>query len=267
MPYSSAVPGEESVGQTRGGAVAAAAVLGLILAGCGQGEKPDASGEKKEKARSAPYGSLEDVPEKLADDGTTIVVGDPDAPLTVHVYEDPRCPYCEVFEVSGGGPKLREDIVARRAGARYTLASFLDDRVGGSGSKKAVNALRAALEEGKFAEYHEVLYAHQPEETVDGFTDAYLLELAGQVEGLRGPAFDRAVKTMKYRAFVTASEKAYEQADGGGDAIGPGTPTAVINEVRIPTDYNQVLYDGEQFALLLDDIRKRPWIWDEQTFE
>ncbi|GAA5016690.1 hypothetical protein GCM10023335_42640 [Streptomyces siamensis] len=51
-------------------------------------------------------------------------------------------------------------------------ASFLDDRVGGSGSKRAVNALRAALEEGKFVEYHEVLYANQPEESVDGCTDA-----------------------------------------------------------------------------------------------
>lgn len=101
---------------------------------------------------------------------------------------------------------MRKATLARDAVTEYTLGSFLDDRVGGSGSKKAVNALRAALEAGKFAEYHEVLYAHQPEEAVDGFTDAYLLELAGQVDGLRGPAFDSAVKSMKYRAFVTASE-------------------------------------------------------------
>lgn len=59
----------------------------------------------------------------------------------------------------------------RTATAQYTLASFLDDGVGGSGSKKAVNALRAALKEGKFLEYHEVLYLNQPEESVDGYTE------------------------------------------------------------------------------------------------
>ncbi|MFI2635111.1 DsbA family protein [Streptomyces collinus] len=122
----------------------------------------------------------------------------------MHLYEDPRCPYCEQFETSGGGPQLRKALVDRRATARYTLASFVDDRAGGSGSKKAVNALRAALEEGKFVEFHEVLYLYQPEESVDGYTDAYLLKLAGEVEGLRSPAFDAAVKSMKYRAFVTS---------------------------------------------------------------
>ncbi|MFF6804186.1 DsbA family protein [Streptomyces sp. NPDC012616] len=85
----------------------------------------------------------------------------------------------------------------RRVRAEYTLASLLDDRVGGTGSKKAVNALRAAVEEGRFVEYHEVLYANQPEESTDGYTDAYLLQLAGKVKGLRGPEFDAAVRSMK----------------------------------------------------------------------
>jgi hypothetical protein len=102
----------------------------------------------------------------------------------------------------------------RRTRTEYTLASFLDDRAGGRGSKKAVNALRAALERGKFVEYHEVLRAHQPEESTDGYTDACLLELAGKVKGLRSPEFNAAVKNMKYRSFVTASQKAYERAGG-----------------------------------------------------
>ncbi|WP_423247704.1 DsbA family protein [Streptomyces achmelvichensis] len=143
----------------------------------------------------------------------------------------------------------------------YTLASFLDDRVGGSGSKKAVNALRAALEEGRFAEYHEVLYANQPEEAVDGYTDAFLLNLAGQVEGLRSPEFDAAVKTMKYRTFVTTSEKAYERAGGKEDPGGPGTPTAVINGKRIPLEYNGLLLDRSAFTDLLKRIHANPVEW------
>lgn len=79
----------------------------------------------------------------------------------------------------------------RRTRTEYTMASFLDDRLGGGGSKKAVNALRAALGEGKFVEYHEVLYANQPEESVDGYTTTALLDLAGEVEGLRDPRSTR----------------------------------------------------------------------------
>ncbi|WP_332888258.1 DsbA family protein [Streptomyces carminius] len=160
------------------------------------------------------------MPEKLGADGTTITVGDPGVALTVHLYEDPQCPYrkCKESEVFGGGPELRAATIRREANTEYTLASLLDDRAGGSGSKKAVNALRAALGEDRFAEYHEALYTHQPEESADGYTDALLLELASQVEGLRGPKFDTAVKTTKYQACVTASQKAYERA---GDEENP----------------------------------------------
>ncbi|WP_430382420.1 thioredoxin domain-containing protein [Streptomyces sp. P10-4] len=257
-------------------AAVAVAVMGLSATGCGGGQKPsdDAKGDRPKAGAKADaeivadgdYAGPEDLPERLAADGTTIVVGDPDAPVAVRLYEDPRCPVCEEFEVRGGAPELRRAAVRREARIEYVLASFLDDRVGGSGSKKAVNALRAALDAGKFAEYHDVLYAHQPEVSVDGFTDAYLLKLAGRVEGLRGPAFDSAVKTMKYRSFVTAAEKAYERAGGAEEPGGPGTPTADINGVRIPAEYNGVLFDPEVFGTLLTRIRKDPEGWKESAF-
>ncbi|MEV4427554.1 thioredoxin domain-containing protein [Streptomyces sp. NPDC049602] len=137
---------------------------------------------------------------------------------------------------------------------QYTLASFLDDRLGGTGSKKAVNALRAALEADRFTEYHKVLYANQPEEAVDGYTDAYLLELAEQVPGLRSPGFDSAVKTMKYRSFVEASEGAHELA-------ADGTPTAYIDDKRIPEANSGLLYDGELLHQVVREVRRDPDGW------
>jgi hypothetical protein len=114
-------------------------------------------------------------------------------------------------------------------------------------------------------EFHEVLYFYQPEESVDGYTDAYLLKLAGEVEGLRSPAFDAAVKSMKYRAFVTASQKAYERAGGTAEPEGPGTPTAVINDKRIPSELGEVLLDGTLFAQLLAQIHTNPLEWEHTT--
>ncbi|MFK4104890.1 thioredoxin domain-containing protein [Streptomyces sp. NPDC019531] len=246
--------------------VLTAALVGAALAGCGQRDLPVETEAGTTMGAVTAYGSLEDVPEKLGADGTTITVGDPKAPVAVHLYEDPRCPVCEEFESTGGGPTVRGATVRREARTEYTLASFLDDRVGGSGSKKAVNALRAALEEGKFAEYHDVLYNNQPEEAVDGFTDSSLLQLAEQVEGLRTPAFESAVRTTKYRSFVTASEKAYEKAGGEENPGGPGTPTADINDVRVPEKYNFLIFDPAALGGLLDEIRNTPENWDDSIF-
>ncbi|MFE5754524.1 DsbA family protein [Streptomyces massasporeus] len=242
-----------------GGRVVWCAVAVLALAGCGR------AAEVPPPERRPAFESTEDLPEKLGADGTTIMVGDPDAKVKVHLYEDLRCPVCEQFETSGGGPQLRRAMLDRGVTAQYTLASFLDDRVGGNGSKKAANALRAALKEGKFLEYHELLYLNQPEESVDGYTDAYLLKLAGQVEGLRSTAFDAAVKNMKYRDFVAASQKAYERAGGAEEPEGPGTPTEVINDKRIPAEVSGVLHDGTLFSQLLDQIHADPWEWEATT--
>ncbi|MFJ1595911.1 DsbA family protein [Streptomyces sp. NPDC088261] len=207
----------------------------VCVTGCGQkaaqADKPDAPA-----ATAVVY---RDLPEQLEDDGTTISVGNPDASRTFLFYEDPRCPYCKEFEVDGGAELIENQARKGDLKVQYTLASFLDDRLGGHGSLKAVNALRAALEEGKFIEYHDVLYANQPAEEVDGFTDAFLLKLAAKVPGLRGEEFDNAVKKVKYRDFVEASQQAYETAGA------PGTPTLLIDGVSLPDSVAGFFFDKD----------------------
>ncbi|MFF3614848.1 hypothetical protein [Streptomyces sp. NPDC002580] len=67
---------------------------------------------------------------------------------------------------------------------------------------------------------------------------------------------------MKYRSFVTASEKAYERAGGAKEPRGPGTPTAVTNGIRIPARYNGLLFDSDWFAGLLRQIHDEPRVWE-----
>jgi protein-disulfide isomerase len=169
------------------------------------------------------------LPSRLEPDGTTITVGDPAAPHTISVYEDPRCPVCARFEKANGA-KLTALATAGRVRLQYTLASFLDDNLGGGGSKRAVNALRAAVAANRFAPLHALVYARQPEESRDGFTVPFLLQLAGQVPGLRGPAFDAAVRGQTYASFVSGSEHAFV-ASGV-----QGTPTVSIDGKRLTGD-------------------------------
>ncbi|MGG8410189.1 DsbA family protein [Streptomyces sp. 12297] len=230
---------------------AVAGVAVLVVAGCGSQAQP-ADGKDAGTALPTPYAGAWELPEKLAADGTTIVVGDPAAATTVRLYEDPRCPVVEDFEATGA-VVLREMTLRRKARTEYTFASFKDDRLGGDGSKRAVNALRAALDAGKFAEFHTVLFEDKAATDVaGGYTTASLLKLASQVKGLRSASFDSAVTTLKYKDFVTASEKAYEAAGGEEDPRGPGTPTVAINGTQVTADLYSFLFEEDSFALLLN---------------
>ncbi|QHA10169.1 thioredoxin domain-containing protein [Streptomyces broussonetiae] len=237
-------------------------VLGAAVVSCGPrnpaaAATPGRAGGEHQSPAKADYAGLADVPEQVEPDGTSILVGDPQALTTVHLYEDPRCPYCKEFETTGGGPVLTQYVLRRKVKVEYTMASFLDGRLGGNGSKKAVNALRAAVEERKFAEYHTVLYQSQPPEEVDGFTDARLLQLASKVKGLRSPSFDTAVKSMKYQAFVDSTEKVFSAAGHYNGHAGPGTPTAEVDGYRIPVEYSGLLYKGDLFDRYLARVTRR----------
>jgi len=234
----------------RAAAMAVASVLlGALATGCGSAahDGGDGKADGKPTARAS---AAADVTESLAPDGTTVRVGSPDAKTVVHVYEDARCPVCRQFETQGGGEALRELVRSGQVRAEYTLASFLDDRLGGHGSEKATNALRAALDEGKFAEYHDVLYAHQPEESVDGFTDAFLLDLASQVKGLRSKEFDAAVRDMKYRSFVTASEQAFERSGA------TGTPAMKVDGTFVDGARLNQIFDKSTLPLVIGALAR-----------
>lgn len=238
--------------RTAGVAAVAAAVLAMTAAGCGS----SGSGSGSDSAVSAKVGAgadgsakaavdaatLSRLPAAMAADGTAIVVGDAKAPNTVTVYEDPRCPYCMHFE-QGGGAALAKLVKDGKVKVEYTIASFLDSNFGGSSSVKAANAMRAAVDEGKFAEFHSAVFANQPEEPADGFTDAFLLKIADTVKGLNTTAFQKAVKDQTHKDWVKKSEKAFE-ASGS-----KGTPTILVNGKKVTPE--KAVYDAAAFTKAL----------------
>ncbi|GAB2608081.1 hypothetical protein GCM10027168_46360 [Streptomyces capparidis] len=180
--------------------------------------------------------------------GTVITYGDPAAKDTLAVYEDPRCPYCAMFE------QANADTITRLADegrfkVEYHLATFLDDNLGGSGSKRALNALGAAAQEGpaKFAAFHKVLYANHPDERDDAYADTgHLLDLAGKVPGLRTPEFDAAVRNLTYMPWVKKVSDAFDESGVSG------TPTVLLNGKKL-----EVLSGGRsvtpaQFTAMVD---------------
>jgi protein-disulfide isomerase len=202
------------------GVLGLAAVAGLVAANSGE---DDGGGTSDAGPLLAPSGVQGE--EELA-----IPVGAADAPSTLTVWEDFRCPACAQFENA-----LRETIhELEKAGQikiEYHLATIIDGNMGGSGSLRAANAAACAQDAGKFAPYHDVLYMNQPPEPDDAFADnGRLIELAGKVEGLDTPAFRSCVEEGKHDAWVKKSNDAFR---AGGFS---GTPTVQLNgESIFPT--------------------------------
>ncbi|MGW4815229.1 DsbA family protein [Kitasatospora cineracea] len=168
-------------------------------------------------------------------DDTVVVYGKADAPHTLSVYEDFRCPVCQAFETSAG--KTVQQLADQGDyKIEYHLATFLDGNLGGKGSRTALAAAGAALNEGvdKFKAFHDVLYANQPAESEDGFGDVnHLLDLAGQVPGLKTEAFTKAVTDGTYKGWAAKVSTAFNKSGVSG------TPTVKL--------------DGKQLAVIGQD--------------
>ena len=176
-------------------------------------------------------------PSVAVDDGTAFTVGT--GPVTVDLYEDFMCPICHAFETSTG-PTIKQLIADKKVTVRYHPVAILDRASNGTNySTRAAGAAAAAAVDGKFSEYHDVLYANQPEENSDGLTDAKLIEL-GKSVGL-GDSFATAVTAKTYDTWAgkvtdTFSSRGYT-----------GTPTIVVDN-KVVQGANNTLPTTEQFT-------------------
>ncbi|MFF2776239.1 DsbA family protein [Streptomyces sp. NPDC058052] len=200
------------------GVLGLAAVVGVIAANSGKD-----SDSAKAGPVVAPTGAIEG-------DRPAIPTGKADAPSTLQIWEDFRCPACAQFE-----NVMRDSIHELEASGalrtEYHLATLIDGNMGGSGSLRAANAAACAQDAGKFTAYHDTLYINQPQETDDAFGDNdKLIELAAKVPGLDTPSFRSCVQDGTHDGWVEKSNEAFQ---AGGFR---GTPSVLLNgESIFPT--------------------------------
>ena len=92
----------------------------------------------------------------------------------------------------------------------------------GRESVDAALAARAAQAQGKFWEYHDLIYANQSSGNSGGYSEESLTALAEEA-GLDVDRFRRDLKSARYEAVVQAD---FEEGQGLGIS---GTPTFFIN--------------------------------------
>ncbi|MFE9254581.1 thioredoxin domain-containing protein [Streptomyces sp. NPDC006879] len=204
------------------GVLGLAAVVGLIAANAGKDDNAAAG------PVVAPSGAS-------GEDALAIRVGEPGAKSTLVVWEDFRCPACKAFEDTYRST-VQELADKGLLKTEYHLVTLIDGNMGGSGSLKSANAAACAQDAGKFAAYHDVLFANQPPEPDDAFgKNDKLIELAGEVPGLDTPAFRKCVEEGTHNSWVGKSFEAFQAGEFRG------TPTVLLNGKDIFSDQQNPL--------------------------
>ncbi|MFE9401043.1 thioredoxin domain-containing protein [Streptomyces sp. NPDC006530] len=240
--------------KTRRQVIVAVSVVGVLAVAGGAGYaimqamKPSAWEAAKDKALVKPANS--------GSDGTTVVIGKPDAKKTLEMYEDPRCPICSQFE-QAVGPTVKKDIDAGKYKIQFIGATFIDNGSPGTGSKTALSALGAALNVSPeaFLEYKSALFSAKfhPEETQDKFKDRqYLIDIADTVPALKGnAAFDKAVKDGTYDKWALVMSDKFNKSGV------QGTPTLKMDGKKVTAEgSDNAPSDPASFTAAIDKALK-----------
>lgn len=173
------------------------------------------------------------------------ILGDPDAPNTLQVYADYRCPHCRVFHTDIE-PGLMEDFVS--TGQMnieifdFTVIGVPDfDSLGDDTieSVQAAEAAACAAEQGEYLAFREWLYDGEPRTNDGDFSDDNLIGAADEL-GLDVDQFSASLVDGVYEEGIIA------MVSHGIERGVQGTPTMILN-------------DGEPFYVPeggYDDLKK-----------
>jgi protein-disulfide isomerase len=164
-------------------------------------------------------------------DGYSIVVGEESAGTTIRIYEDLQCPACAQFEAATADD-VSQAVDAGAVKVDYRMVSFLDDASTNDYSSRALNAALVTLDTAgveAFRELHDTLYAQQPAEGGDGFTDDELVQLAVDA-GAEESAVRPGIEDKVYAQWI---ENATDQMSKDGVN---GTPTVFVDGERVEGD-------------------------------
>lgn len=146
----------------------------------------------------------------------TVLLGSPDATVTLVEFGDYQCFYCNrFFHTTESG------IVRNYVDTGKVKMIFKDFTIIGHDSVNAAHASHCANEEGKFWEYHDALYNHWTGENNGWASSDNLVEFAKQI-GLDEVAFKECMLEGRYNSIV-------EQSSSDARTLGiTGTPAFFV---------------------------------------
>ncbi|MDE1726783.1 MAG: DsbA family protein [Thaumarchaeota archaeon] len=127
------------------------------------------------------------------------VLGSENAPITMIEFGDYQCFYCNNFFHN-----TESDIVKNYVDTGKVKMYFKDFTIIGQDSVTAANAAHCAQEQGKFWEYHDMLYNNWSGENTGWASPTNVSQFAKQLD-LNQDQFNQCMTQTKYAAVVRSS--------------------------------------------------------------
>jgi len=163
------------------------------------------------------------------------VAGDPDADVTVAVYEDYACPHCGTYSLEVF-PKVASEYLEPGT-VRYEFHDFpipVDETVSWQAAN-AARAVQAAAGSQAYFEYSEALFANQSNLGPDTYAS-----LADDL-GVDGATVRQAATDRTYDETIMADRQ------GGQDRGVSGTPAVYVNDSEV--QWSEIAYEPVKEAI------------------
>jgi protein-disulfide isomerase len=149
-------------------------------------------------------------------------LGDPNAPVKVDAFSDFRCSAC-LFYVQNVEPQIFQDYV-ETGKVYYTSRTYIviDHGDGTDASLQSANAAMCAVEQNRFWDFFDTLYANQITEDAYLFSDARLVQMAENLK-LDMTAFNQCFQARKYAGDIQ------KDISLGESLKVTGTPSIFVN--------------------------------------
>ncbi len=144
------------------------------------------------------------------------VLGSKTASYTIYEFGDFQCPSCRYW-FKNQEPAIVQNLVDSGR-AKLVWRDFI---IYDSDSRVAASAAYAAGEQGKFWEFHNLLYANQGQANSGWITQQLMISFAQRL-GLNLTAFTQSMSSGKYNSLIDSNLQAGQQL---GDQ---GTPTFFV---------------------------------------
>jgi protein-disulfide isomerase len=165
--------------------------------------------------------------EGLAQNG--MVLGDPDAPVTLVEYADYLCPHCAEFAKNDQSKLIADFVKTGKVNYEYRPMPVLGGDVSDPDNMavKFAEASMCALDQGKFWEFHDLAFVPAAEGQRENISEAYLQEIAGKV-GLDETEFATCLSEGTHRQAVLDSYN-----EGAAQGIS-GVPSFFLDGQMVP---------------------------------
>lgn len=171
------------------------------------------------------------------------VLGDPQAKVTIEIFEDFKCGACQYFTQYVEPQVIKEIVETGKARYIFHQYPFMDDHSAAKDSDAASNASECAAEQNRFWDYKNILYANY-NGVIGEFSDDRLIAFAESLD-LDIKQFEACYAERRYQ------DKLSEGLSLGESMGVSGTPTVYVNGQnvspgRVP-QFDQINALVEQF--------------------